>query len=131
MTARPSSAGDPPDATSWLSWYWAKRASASRCAWSKALRYSRSSAASRPRRRSSSGSTPGRSDSPSPSVIAGQRDEDHEAGHRARIEMARGALAEPEGQSALRDERSGGPYAGPRGGDRGRDDGRTGPTVRN
>jgi len=40
-----------------------------------------------------------------------------------RIEMARGTLAEPEGQSALRDERSGGPYAGPRGGDRGRDDG--------
>ncbi len=47
MTARPSSAGDPPDAMSWLSWYWANRASASRWAWSNARRWSPSSAAIR------------------------------------------------------------------------------------
>ena len=43
-TARASSASDPPDATSWLSWYWANSASASRWASSKARRLSRSSA---------------------------------------------------------------------------------------
>ena len=48
-TERARSASDPPEATSWLSWYWAKSASASRWASSNARRLSRSSASIRAR----------------------------------------------------------------------------------